>query len=109
MEHNITVTEMAMAQLFSIAKDNNVDDVRYFLDGGGCSGLIGRWAIGTGAESGDTVFELGEDKTFLIDSTTIMYMEDATVDFTGDFMPAFKVTIPDTMSCGCGSSFQMNE
>ncbi len=30
MEHNITVTEMAMAQLLSIAKDNNVDDVRYF-------------------------------------------------------------------------------
>ena len=34
-------------------------------------------------------------------------MTGATIDYTGDFMPAFKVTIPDTSSCGCGESFMM--
>ena len=33
-------------------------------------------------------------------------MPGAIIDYTGDFMPAFKVTIPDTLACGCGESFK---
>ena len=107
MEQSITITESALAQLLVIANKNEVSDVRYFLDGGGCSGLLGKWAIGTGKEESDISFDLGESNVLLIDSLTASYMKDATIDYTGDFMPAFKVTIPDTNSCGCGESFQM--
>jgi|ETNmetMinimDraft_5_1059913.scaffolds.fasta_scaffold147086_2 iron-sulfur cluster assembly accessory protein len=107
MEHSITLTESAISQLLIITKNHNADDVRYFLDGGGCSGLLGKWAVGTGKEDGDFTFALGESKELLVDGLTASYMKNATIDYTGDFMPAFKVTIPDTNSCGCGESFQM--
>ena len=107
MEYNITITDTAKKQLLTVATKNDVPYVRYQLDGGGCSGLIGKWANSDELEEGDVAFELGEDKQFLIDSITIVYMDGAIIDYTGDFMPAFKVTIPDTSSCGCGESFQM--
>ena len=108
MEYNITITDTAKKQLLTVATKNDVPYVRYQLDGGGCSGLIGKWANSDELEEGDITFELGEDKQFLIDKFTIVYMDGAIIDYTGDFMPAFKVTIPDTSSCGCGESFQMN-
>ena len=108
MEYNITITDTAKKQLLTVATKNDVPYVRYQLDGGGCSGLIGKWANSDELEEGDVTFELGEDKQFLIDKFTIVYMDGAIIDYTGDFMPAFKVTIPDTSSCGCGESFQMN-
>jgi Fe-S cluster assembly iron-binding protein IscA len=52
-------------------------------------------------------WSLGEDKVFVIDEFTLQHMEDATVDYEGDFMPAFKVGIPDKQACGCGESFQV--
>ena len=107
MEYNIEITETAKKQLLTVATKNDVPYVRYLLDGGGCSGLIGKWENSSELEDGDITFELGEDKQFLIDKFTIGYMDGAVIDYTGDFMPAFKVTIPDTSSCGCGESFQM--
>jgi|TARA_Y100000296_G_C5021746_1_gene180184 iron-sulfur cluster assembly accessory protein len=107
MEYNITITDTAKKQLLSVATKNDVPYVRYQLDGGGCSGLIGKWGNSAELEEGDITFELGESKQFLIDKYTIEYMDGAIIDYTGDFMPAFKVTIPDTSSCGCGESFQM--
>jgi iron-sulfur cluster assembly accessory protein len=109
MEYNITITDNALKQLKIVAVNNNAPYVRYQLDGGGCSGLIGKWGIATELEEDDVTFELGESKQFLIDKLTMSYMEGATIDYTGDFMPAFKVTIPDTSSCGCGESFQMKD
>jgi len=108
MEHNIEITETAKQQLLTVATKNDVPYVRYQLDGGGCSGLIGKWANSTELEDGDVTFALGEDKQFIIDKFTIEYMNGAIIDYTGDFMPAFKVTIPGTGSCGCGESFQIN-
>ena len=108
MEYNIKITDTAKKQLLTVATKNDVPYVRYQLDGGGCSGLIGKWANSDELEEGDVTFELGEDKQFLIDKFTIVYMDGAVIDYTGDFMPAFKVTIPDTSSCGCGKSFQIN-
>ena len=107
MEHNIEITETAKKQLLTVATKNDTPYVRYQLDGGGCSGLIGKWDTANDLEDGDITFELGENKQFLIDKFTIEYMDGAVIDYTGDFMPAFKVTIPDTSSCGCGESFQM--
>ena len=107
MEHNIILTETAKKQLLTVATKNDVPYVRYSLDGGGCSGLIGKWENSDELEDGDITFDLGGSKQFLIDKFTITHMTGATIDYTGDFMPAFKVTIPDTSSCGCGEAFMM--
>ena len=98
MEHNIILTETAKKQLLTVATKNDVPYVRYSLDGGGCSGLIGKWENSDELEDGDITFDLGGSKQFLIDKFTITHMTGATIDYTGDFMPAFKVTIPDTSS-----------
>ena len=104
----ITITEAAKEQMLHILQKNNVNYVRYALDGGGCSGLIGKWESSTELEEGDVPFDLDEgNNQLLIDKVTITYMENATIDYTGDFMPAFKVSIPNTSSCGCGESFQL--
>lgn len=96
--------------------------IRYSLNSGGCSGLISKWEVidkidpekdiiiwrsctpgtmgGVAAEQEDCPC------MFVIDSVTIEHMKDAIIDYTGGpFSPAFKVTIPDKNSCGCGESF----
>ena len=99
---NVTLTEAAKAQMCTIVGDN--DSVRYELRGGGCAGLMAHWDFGS-PEDGDVTWDLGDGKSFVIDQYTIEYMEGATIDYGGDFMPAFKVGIPDRKSCGCGESF----
>jgi Fe-S cluster assembly iron-binding protein IscA len=45
----------------------------------------------------------------VIDKFTLDIMgEESTIDYTGGpFSPAFKVSIPDKNSCGCGNSFTL--
>jgi iron-sulfur cluster assembly accessory protein len=105
----ITITESAIQQLNKVATKNDVPFVRYALNGGGCSGLIGGWAMEDDVDQTDHKFSLGNETHLVIDSFTMEYLEDATIDYTGDFMPAFKVTIPDSTSCGCGESFVVNK
>lgn len=107
---NITITESAKSQLQVVANKNEIPYVRYALKGGGCSGLLGGWFLQRKdeLEADDFSFDVGDDKALLIDPFTMNNMDGATIDYTGDFMPAFKVSIPDTSSCGCGESFVMN-
>ena len=104
---NVTVTDDALRQMSTICDSNGYAAVRYSLNGGGCSGLIGKWEpeLHYEPEEGDVTWRLGEDRVFVLDQFTVSFMEDATIDYGGDFMPAFKVGIPDRQSCGCGESF----
>lgn len=81
--------------------------IRYSLNGGGCSGLIGKWEIGTEVEKTDKIFSKSELHTFIIDEFTIEQLKDATIDYSGNkFGKAFLVSIPGTNKCGCGESFE---
>ena len=105
----ITVTENAKKQMNHVAIKNDAPYVRYSLNGGGCSGLIGKWQIEYDLEVNDEQFDIGDNKFFLIDKFTMEQLENATIDYAGEFMPSFKVTIPGTASCGCGESFMRNQ
>ena len=102
--NTITLTDAAKAQMKTICDKQNETTVRYWLDGGGCSGLMSKWGF-TEPEEGDTTWDLGEGCQFVVDKLTITYMDGATIDYGGDFMPAFKIGIPNRQSCGCGESF----
>jgi len=104
---SITVTDKALSQMAIVCDTKNVPVVRYELQGGGCSGLQSKWSTELHYEpsEGDITWSLGQENLFVIDKFTMTYMDGATIDYTGDFMPAFKVTIPDRDSCGCGESF----
>jgi iron-sulfur cluster assembly accessory protein len=81
--------------------------IRYSLNGGGCSGLIGKWEKGTDFEETDKVFSKSTLHTFIIDKFTAEQLKDATIDYSGDkFGKAFIVSIPGTNKCGCGESFE---
>ena len=105
---NITVTENALKQMSDIIARKGDNVVRYELRGGGCSGLMAHWDTEPHyePEEGDEQWTIGENRFFIIDKFTLSYMDGATIDYTGDFMPTFKVTIPDRNACGCGESFQ---
>jgi len=103
--------------------------IRYSLNGGGCSGLMGKWDIIDKLDSEkDTVMwrsceegvycgmaEEQEEEChecpnmFVIDKITLNLMgNESTIDYTGGpFSPAFKVSIPEKNSCGCGESFAL--
>ena len=63
----ITVTTSAKKQMASICETSGYAVVRYSLNGGGCSGLIGKWEPETHYEpsEGDMTWSLGEDKVFV--------------------------------------------
>ena len=103
--------------------------IRYSLNGGGCSGLMGKWDIidkldvekdtvmWRSCEDGSycaTAMEQEENchncpNMFVIDKITLDIMgNESKIDYTGGpFNPAFKVSIPDKNSCGCGGSFTL--
>ena len=68
---NVTVTDAAKHQMSTLCDTKGFAAVRYSLNGGGCSGLIGKWEPETHYEpsEGDMTWSLGEDKVFVIDST----------------------------------------
>lgn len=81
--------------------------IRYSLNGGGCSGLIGRWETGASRSPTDKVFSCSSLHTFIIDAFTVEQLQDATIDYTGSvFGKSFSVSIPGTNKCGCGESFE---
>ena len=74
--------------------------------GGGCSGY--RIDLSPMTEIPPGSIEIGED--VFTDTTSAGYLTEATLDFDPDpFQPSFKFDIPNTHSCGCGSSFQFDE
>ncbi len=96
--------------------------IRYSLNSGGCSGLIGKWDIidevnneedviiwrdcPAGTMGGVSALQEECFNMFVVDNFSILHMADAIIDYTGGpFSPAFKVIIPDKSSCGCGESF----
>jgi iron-sulfur cluster assembly accessory protein len=104
----ITVTESALSQLSVVADKNNAPVVRYELRGGGCGGLMSSWSVGLHhePEQNEQTWPLGAERVFVIDEFTSEFIDGGTIDYdTTDFMPSFKIHVPDKGSCGCGDSF----
>lgn len=83
--------------------------LRIQVVGGGCSGF--QYRIGfdkSYSDQADAIFEFDGLKVF-VDRTSLMYMEDAEVDYVEGLHGAgFKFSNPNaTGSCGCGSSFSV--
>ena len=104
----ITITDAALKQMKDIVDRKGDAVVRYELRAGGCGGMLVHWNTEPQhiPEEGESTWTIGDNRFFVIDKFTLSYMDGATIDYTtGDFMPQFKVTIPDRASCGCGESF----
>ena len=102
------VSESAKAKIREILAEENDPSlkVRAFVQGGGCSGFQYGFTLDSEQGEDDLTFDF-DGVSVLIDSMSVQYMSDATIDYDDDIMGAsFKISNPQAQStCGCGSSF----
>lgn len=110
MSEQVTFTQAAIDQVQAMFNENILEDeieaIRVFIAGGGCSGFQYGFTPETSIGDDDTVFDFGRVK-FLIDPLSMAYLEGSTVDFKKDVMAQqFTISNPNvTSQCGCGNSF----
>ena len=81
--------------------------LRVTVEGGGCSGFQYNIELDTKHED-DLILEIEGNKVF-IDSTSLPFLTNATIDFSEELIGArFIIDNPNaSSSCGCGTSFSI--
>lgn len=112
----ITVTEKAAGEVKRIIGEQRESGsfpetvyLRLRVVGGGCSGFQNKLDLDpTYNEKLDEKFEF-HGVPVLVDKRSLMYLDNATVDFHDDLNArGFSIVNPSAKStCGCGSSFSM--
>ncbi len=106
---NPIATDNAFSQIEKIlTKEAGKAKLRISILGGGCSGFQYKYDIVTEINDDDLILGAG-NALILIDSTSLPFLENATIDYVNDIAgAAFKITNPNTAAeCGCGVSFSM--
>jgi len=102
--------ESAVAKLKQLKLEENNPAIKFrvFVQGGGCSGMQYGFTFDEQQNEDDFDFQF-EDLTVLVDSMSMEYLRDASIDFREDAMSAsFVIDNPQAVtSCGCGSSFSV--
>jgi len=82
--------------------------LRLFVQGGGCHGFSYGFGFESDIADDDTIV-VTNDVKLVVDSMSIMYLAEATIDFISNLEgERFTINNPSTRtSCGCGSSFSM--
>ena len=101
------VTERAFARLSEIGAAGDGKALRIAVEGGGCSGFQYEILLDTPKDD-DMVLE-GSGEKVVVDSISLPFLANATIDFTQELIGArFVIENPNaTSSCGCGTSFSM--
>lgn len=101
------VTPRAFARLAEIGAAAQGKALRIAVEGGGCSGF--QYEIDLDAATEDDLQLSDQGETVVIDSVSLPFLADATIDFTEELIGArFVINNPNaTSSCGCGTSFSM--
>lgn len=106
---NPIVTDTALTQIEKILqKESASSKLRISILGGGCSGFQYKYDIVSDQNDDDLI--LGRKTAHvLIDSMSLPFLADATIDYVSDIAGAsFKISNPNTAAeCGCGVSFSM--
>lgn len=101
------VTERAFARLAEIGAAAQGHALRVAVEGGGCSGF--QYEIQLDAPRDDDLVLEKDGEKVLVDSVSLPFLQNATIDFTEELIGArFVIDNPNaTSSCGCGTSFSM--
>jgi len=90
-----------------LAEENNPNlKFRVFVQGGGCSGM--QYGFTFDEDHNDDDFDFRYDElTVLVDSMSMEYLRNASIDYREDDMgSSFVIDNPQAQTtCGCGSSF----
>ena len=104
----INISQSAKDKIIDLLSEENNPNLklRTFVQGGGCSGF--QYGFTFDEEQNEDDFEIDLDKfKVLVDSMSMTYLNDATIDYKESAMGSqFVITNPNaTTTCGCGSSF----
>jgi iron-sulfur cluster assembly accessory protein len=109
----LTVTAAAVNTIRMLKDQRQIPNhmLRVFVSGGGCSGMQYGMAFEESVQEHDTVVEAMDGVRLVIDPTSLIYLEGATIDFVDSLMGGgFRVDNPNAVSsCGCGHSFKSND
>lgn len=101
------VTERAFARLAEIGAAGQGQALRVAVEGGGCSGF--QYEIKLDRPADDDLVLEGSGEKVIVDSVSLPFLSNATIDFTEELIGArFVIENPNaTSSCGCGTSFSI--
>ncbi|SFS08705.1 HesB/IscA family protein [Yoonia litorea] len=101
------VTPRAFERLSEIGAAAQGKALRVAVEGGGCSGF--QYEIELDEPKDDDLVLSEKGETVVIDSVSLPFLADATIDFSEELIGArFVINNPNaTSSCGCGTSFSM--
>lgn len=101
------VTDRAFERLAEIIPVTSNKGLRVAVEGGGCSGFQYNIELDIKHED-DLILEKEGNKVF-IDSTSLPFLNNATIDFSDELIGArFIIDNPNaSSSCGCGTSFSI--
>ena len=110
---DLTLTERAAGKvkaMMEMEAAGSAEVLRVAIRGGGCGGFEYALGFDRGAADGDTAYE-HYGVTVVVDSASAPYLKGATVDFVESLQESgFKIENPNaSSSCGCGSSFQVED
>jgi iron-sulfur cluster assembly accessory protein len=112
LESLIEVTPTAVATIRNLMEQRQIPGhaLRVFVSGGGCSGMQYGMAFEANAQAEDYVMQV-EGVRLLVDSTSLIYLQGATIDFVDSLMGGgFRIDNPNAVSsCGCGHSFKAKD
>ena len=91
---HVNITDRAKSRLAAIAADSGTRWIRYRLTDAGPDTLVGEWTIDPDHELSDRFFDLGDDRTLLIDQLTLKEIEDGMIDWIDEANPfaSFRVS-----------------
>tara|TARA_R100000656_G_scaffold116620_1_gene89768 strand:+ start:32 stop:337 length:306 start_codon:yes stop_codon:yes gene_type:complete len=100
----MTITPTAAKKIEETLIDSEY--LRIEVNGGGCSGFM----VGLTKTNGHEENDIFLSENVVMDTTSAEYLTHATLEWIDDpFASTFKFDIPNTKSCGCGNSFQLEE
>ena len=116
-ENQLFLSMRAADKIFElITEENNPKlNLRVYITGGGCSGFQYGFTFDEEIQEDDIIITQtcsNQNATvkLLVDSLSYQYLENATIDFREGLQEEFVIHNPNAKTtCGCGSSFSIDE
>ncbi len=109
----ITITDSAASTIKNLMAQREIPNhvLRVFVSGGGCSGMQYGMAFEQSPRETDYVVDVNNGSRLVVDPTSMIYLEGATIDFVDSLMGGgFRIDNPNAVSsCGCGQSFKTED
>lgn len=104
----ITLTDNAASKVKTLISEEGDESLalRVAVRPGGCSGFSYEMFFDTDVSDDDSVTTFGEGVKVVVDSSSALMLEGATLDFKDGLESGFSINNPNAQrTCGCGSSF----